>query len=291
MRSNLLRLAGLTVSTAAATAALLVPSAAMATPKGDYAVFADCPVKVVTTCIYAKTETGKFVVGKETVPIEKAITLQGGLNGNEAGEVTFVAATDGNTLSKTPQKVPGGLAGLVKCNEISNFLERIACEVVFENGATGVNATTELAAPASSIGINLGNYLAKSGTALSLPVKVHLENPFLGSACYIGSNSAPVVINLTTGTTAPPPPNKPITGSIGKEETKGEEEILVFSKNSLVNNSFAAPGATGCGGLFEFLIDPIVNSKVGLPSAAGHNTAVLNGTEEITSSEAVKAHE
>jgi hypothetical protein len=272
-------------------AALLGPSLAMATPKGEFAVFADCPLTTASTCLYAKTESGKFIVGKETVPIEKAITLQGGLNANEKGELTFVAAADGNTLSKTPQKVPGGLAGLVKCNEISNFLERLACEVVFENGVTGVNATSELAAPASSIGVNLANYLFQSGTALSLPLKVHLENPFLGSSCYIGSNSSPIIVNLTTGTTAPPPPNTSITGSPGTEEGKGENEILAFSKNSLVNNSFAAPGANGCGGLFAFLIDPIVNSKLGLPSAAGKNTAVLNGIEELASSEAVKKHE
>jgi hypothetical protein len=290
MRGNLSRFAGLAV-TVGSLAALIGPSAAMATPKGDYAVFADCPKASVTTCVYAKTESGKFIVGKETVPIEKAITLQGGLNANEVGEVTFVAAADGNTLSKTPQKVPGGLAGLVKCNEISNFLERIACELVFENGVTGVNATTELAAPASSIGVNLFNFLVREGTALSLPVKVHLENPFLGSSCYIGSNSSPIILNLTTGTTSPPAPNTPISGSPGTEESKGEGEIIAFSKNSLVNNSFAAPGASGCGGLFEFLIDPLVNSKLGLPSAAGKNTAVLNGIIELTSSEAVKNHE
>jgi hypothetical protein len=272
-------------------AALLVPSAAFATPKGEYAVFADCPVATVQACVTGKTESGKFIVGKETVPIEKTITLQGGFTENEKGEEQFVGATDGNTLSKTPQKVPGGLAGLVKCDEISNFLERIACELVFENGVTGVNATTELAAPASSIGINARAIIEETGTGLSLPVKVHLENPFLGSACYIGSNSSPIVINLTTGTTSPPPPNTPITGTRGNIEVKGEGGILVLSKNSLVNNSFAAPGANGCGGLFSFLIDPLVNAKLGLPSAAGHNTAVLDGTLSQAAASVVKEHE
>jgi hypothetical protein len=272
-------------------AALLVPSAAFATPKGEYAVFADCPVATVQACVTANTESGKFIVGKETVPIEKTITLQGGFTENEKGEEQFVGAADGNTLSKTPQKVPGGLAGLVKCNEISNFLERIACELVFENGVTGVNATTELAAPASSIGISIRNLIFETGTAISLPVKVHLENPFLGSACYIGSNSSPIVINLTTGTTSPPPPNTPISGSRGTAEFKGEGNILVVSKNSLVNNSFAAPGANGCGGLFSFLIDPLVNAKLGLPSAAGQNTAILNGTLNQAAASVVKEHE
>jgi hypothetical protein len=270
---------------------LLGASSAGATPKGEFAIFSDCPVTTVNACVVAKTESGKFIVGKETVPIEKTITLQGGISENEAEELTFVAAKDGNTLSKTPQKVPGGLAGLVKCNEIKEILERIACELAFENGVTGVTATTELAAPASSIGINEFNFLLETGTALSLPVKVHLENPFLGSSCYIGSNSSPIVINLTTGTTSPPPPNTPITGSRGTIEEAGEGAIGIFRKNSLVNNSFAAPGSNGCGGVFAFVIDPIINSKLGLPSAAGHNTAILNGTLEQAAASDVKAHE
>jgi hypothetical protein len=271
-----------------------VASPALATPKGEYAVFSDCPLSHagLAACIYAKTESGKFIVGKKTVPIEHAITLQGGVTENlETEALTFVAAADGNTLSKTPQAVPGGLAGLVNCKEISNFFERIACEAVFENGLTGVNATTELAAPASSIGISATNIIIESGVGISLPAKVHLENPFLGSECYVGSNSHPVVIELTSGATSPPPPNKSIHGSKGTLEFAGEGGILVLSKNSLVNNSFAAPEATGCGGIFSFLIDPIIDSELGVPAAAGHNTAVLNGKLEQSGAEEVKAHE
>jgi hypothetical protein len=273
------------VAAVATMMALAVAAPAMATPKGEYSVFSDCPVKAAEGCIYAKTEGGKFIVGKETVPIVKPVILQGGFNEPSEGVEQFVAAADGNTLSKTPQKVPGGLAGLVKCNEISNFIERIACEVVFENGVTGVNATVELAGPASSIGFFAFNYLLQSGTALSLPVKVHLENPFLGSSCYIGSNSAPVTIGLSTGKSGT------LTGSPGTLEVKGEGGILAFSKNSLVNNTFAAPAANGCGGVFSFLVDPIVDSKLGLPSAAGKNSAVLNGTLEQTAAETVREHE
>ena len=262
-------------------------------PKGPFAVFADCPLSnpLATTCLVANTESGEFVVGKETVPITKTITLQGGVKLFGTGEETFIGAEDGNTLSKTPQKVPGGLSGLVKCNEISNTIERIACELVFENGTTGVNATTELAAPATSIGLHSFALLTGEGTALSLPVKVHLENPFLGSSCYIGSNAHPIVLELTTGTTSPPPPNKPITGSPGEDSFDETGQILTVAKNALVNNSFGAPGAEGCGGLFAFLIDPIVDSKLGLPSAAGKNTAILRGTLKVASAEAVKKSE
>lgn len=271
--------------------ALVGASAASATPKGEYAVFADCPLanENLQACLSAKTESGQFTIGKQTVPLVNAVTLQGGFTENEAEELSFVAAADGNTLSKTPQPVPGGLAGLVNCKEISNFLERIACELIFENKLTGVNATTELAAPASSIGLNETNLLLRKGVALSLPVKVHLENPFLGSECYLGSNSAPIVIGFTTGTTSPPLPNKPISGSPG-EVKFGPEGVLNITKNSLVNNEFAAPGATGCGGIFSFLIDPIINAKLGLPAAAGHNTAILNGTLHQAGAEQTREH-
>src|ERR1700710_2423566 len=276
--------------------ALSVASPALATPKGEYAVFAQCPVTTATGCIVAKTESGEFVVGKKTVPIEKTITLQGGFNENEAGELVMVAAKNGETLTKVPQKVPGGLTGLVNCTSIkgSGLLEkaeRASCEAIFENGVTGVTATTELAGPASSVHIILGNLLTATGTALTLPVKVHLENPLLGSACYVGSNSAPIVLPLTTGTTSPPAPNKPISGSPGTISFSPEGTIFTVSKNSLVNNSYAAPATNGCGGLFEFLIGPIINSSLGVPATAGHNTAILNGTLQQAGTESVKEHE
>jgi hypothetical protein len=261
--------------------AALGASSAAATPSGEYAVFADCPVSnlELAACLVSRTESGEITLGKQAVPIVATQTLQGGYTEEGSGAEHFVGAADGNTLSKTPQKVPGGLVGLVKCNEItgSGLLEdlaRAACELVFENGVTGVNATTELAAPASSIGINEENVLEESGTGLSLPIKVKLENPLLGSECYIGSNAHPVVLNLTSGTSGA------AKGKRGKLSDRAEGGILVITGDTLVDNTFAAPAATGCGGLFSSLIDPLVNSKVGLPAAAGTNTAILNNTLE-----------
>jgi hypothetical protein len=286
-------------SLAASIGVLSAASSALATPTGEFAVFSDCPVNVskVIACIYAKTESGEFVVGKKTVPLEKPVILQGGLREvNPEALAEFTAATDGNTLTKAPQNVPGGLAGLINCTEIKGFgllevLERGTCKSIFENGLTGVTATTELAAPAGAIGVKLGNLLNQEGTALSLPVKVHLENPLLGSSCFVGSSSSPVILELTTGKTSPPAPNKPISGKLGTLEFGGEGEILKIHNNSLVDNAFAAPKSSGCGGIFEFLIGPIINSQLGVPSAAGHNTAILNGTLQQTAAAAVKAHE
>jgi hypothetical protein len=263
----------ITMALAASLAALSGASSALATPKGEFAVFADCPVSnaELSACIVASTTGGEFTVGKRTVPIKNTITLQGGFIESETGALTFVGAADGNTLSKTPQTVPGGLFGI-------------------EGLGGEVTATTELAGPASSIGLNEANLLKGEGTALSLPVKVKLSNPFLGNKCYIGSNAHPIILNLTTGTTNPPKPNKPIKGSVGTIERNAEGTILTVSKNSLVDNSFAAPGVEGCG-LIPFLVDPLVDLSLGVPAAAGHNTAILNGTLRQAGAEAVREHE
>jgi hypothetical protein len=288
------RMPGLIAAVAGVVVALAVAAPAFATPTGEFAVFAQCPLSnaELSGCIAAKTETGELVAGKQKVPITNPITLQGGfIENEETGELKFVAAANGVTLSHSPQAVPGGLAGLINCKEIKEIIERIACEVAFENGLTGVSSTTELAAPASSIGLNEGALLSETGTALSLPVKVHLENPFLGSSCYLGSNSHPIVIELTTGTTSPPAPNKPIKGKVGSISVIAEGSILKISNNSLVNNSFAVPGATGCGGfLIELLLDPIINAKLGLPATSGHNTAILSGTLQQAGAVPVREH-
>jgi hypothetical protein len=285
---------GLAMILAIAIMGIMAQGAFASPPTGKYAVFSDCPLSnpAVNECIYSTTTSGEVKLGKAAVPISKTVTLQGGVTENETtGAESFVGAADGNTLVKTALPVPGGLAGLIKCNEISNIIERIACELVFENGVTGVTATTELAAPATSIGINEGNLIAEKGVALSLPIKVKLENPLLGSECYIGSNAHPIVLNLTTGTTSPPAPNKAIKGKTGHFEFSDHSNYAIDTGVSLVENAFSAPGAEGCGGIFSFLLDPILNAKEGLPAAAGNNTAILNDPIQIGAAEAVKASE
>lgn len=283
---------------AAALVALALPvapaSAAPHNPTGDFAPFADCPLNNASAnfCIRADTSAGFLTTGQKTVPVVKPVVLQGGLNLNlETGAATFIGAEDGNTLTKAAQPVPGGLLGVTAPTWWPLILQNLFNETI-NNGFTGVTATLELAGSASSIKVNTGNLINSEGTALSMPVKVKLDNPFLGSSCYIGSNSSPFTLNLTTGTTSPPAPNKPITGKLGNITTTGGGEIINFSPQKLVDNSFAVPGANGCGGfLFSWAVDPFVNSIVGIPSAAGTNTAVLEGKLALVAAAAVKASE
>lgn len=275
----------------------LISAGSASAHSGIWARFNYCPSTNPTAfkCFQSVTKSGRVVLGNKNVPIVNPVTLQGGLTENkeEGSEelARVVAATNGETLSKTPQPVPGGLLGLVNCKSITVALVRVSCEAVFENGFTGVNATLELAKPANEIKVNQLNLVLEEGTAFTMPVKVHLENPFLGSSCYVGSSSSPLIWKLTTGTTKPPAPAKPLKGTVGEVSFPGEELLLQLEGVSLVDNTWSAPHASGCGGfLIEYLINPIIDSQIGLPSASGVNESVLTGQTTVGLASVVNEH-
>lgn len=234
----------------------------------EFSVFAQCPVNVpgVRTCVYSTTTSGEFHLGSKTVPVTKTVVLQGGLSQTST---ELVPAANGDTVSKTSLVVPGGILGVELLPPL-----------------TEVTATAEQAGP---INVNLTNFGTGDGAAVSLPLKVKLDNPALGSACYVGSGTEPVSLQLTTGTTSPPPPNTPISGAKGTVTFQGAGKINVVSNTSLVDNTFAAPGANGCGGLLALLVDPSVDLQTGLPAASGKNTAILNGEFRATGVDALVA--
>jgi len=263
-------------------------SSAMATPKGEYAVFAQCPTGTpkVKTCIVARTESGEVKLGNQSVPIKNTQTLQGGLIKLNTFESQFAEALNGETLTKTSQKVPGGLLG-IKCSEIkgSGFIEkelRKLCEKIFEEGLAEVTATTELAAPASSVILRQLFLEIEEGPALTLPVKVKLNNILFGSECYVGSNSTPINLELTSGTSGT------LKGKLGTIETRAGGGILEVSNNTIVDGTFEAPEAKGCG--IGGSLDSLINSKLGLPAKTG-NTAILNNTIEEANAELVEGSE
>jgi hypothetical protein len=125
--------------------------------------------------------------------------------------------------------------------------------------------------------VNLGNLLTAKGAGLTLPIDVLISTPtgILGPSCTIASASTPIVLHLTTGTTKPPAPNKPITGSSGSLSAT-PNGLITISGLKLVDNAFAVAGANNCGP--HGIADPVLNLDKGLPSAAGSNAAILAGT-------------
>jgi hypothetical protein len=235
----------------------------------DFERFANCPVNdaTVVTCVHAEVSRGEFVLGRKTVPIDQTIVLQGGLTSTGG----WVNPTSGLALSEPELNVPGGILGVPG----------------WEGPLLGVKSIAKLrGTPIMSV----ARYAGQNGVALELPIRIQLKNPMLNADCSIGSTSNPVVLKLSTGTTAPPAPNVPITGSRGTPANEAGGKILRYTMNRLVDNSFAAPKAQWCDWFgTNALITLAVNSSVGLPSAAGTNTADMGGDLRISSKANVKA--
>ncbi len=252
------------VGAAIAALALLAPVASAAEPKEGYKQFKGCPttkeVPIVALCQRIHIDGGHFQMGTKDVPIENPMDLVGGLT--EGG--SFV----GGTFPPVKQKVPGGVIGLTGLTWLLEF---------FGSEALTLYATTELA------GVP-GNAFVEP---ITLPIKVHLTNPsgLLGENCYVGSPTTPIKLNLQLNTTNPPPPNKPITG-IEPSFSVDKLSIVHLDNGQFVDNSFAAPGASGCVlTLFGFIpisINGLVNSQSGLPAAAGTNETRQNFDLELT---------
>jgi hypothetical protein len=258
----------LAMALAAPLAALGAAPAALASSKlkEEFLPFADCPLASASVCLVSTTTGGEFVIDHKTVPIEVPVTLQGGLGGESLYEQPLLAAADGATLSKTPLTVPGGLVGI--------------------GGLGGeVTATAELAGPPSSVIVDRWNLIGEKTPAVTLPIKVKLSNEILGNECYVGTDSEPIVLHLTTGQTSPPSPTEPIRGSLSTLEGKDKGRIKFIEKISLVDNDFAVPGASGCGGSLSPLIDLVLDADVGIPASAGSSTAIMNGSLEEAASE------
>jgi hypothetical protein len=290
------RVAGIRRRTLIMTAmALMVPCAALGAASPALAsnsyekYFSQCPINFpgAEYCLYGTTTSGEVAIGKTKVPIEKEIIQQGGALPIGGENYVVLPALNGESLSKAEQNVPGGLLDFINCKEIKGegFFEkgeRAVCESIFENKFTGVTATTEsVGNEANPPILNFDNLFGESGTALTLPIRVHLKNPLLGESCYIGSEANPIELHLSTA----PPKGK--VGNLGEEENGG---ILVAKEVTFVDTKFSVPTAEGCGGFFSFLIDPVVNGKLGLPSKEGNNVAILTGEQKLSSVETVKKH-
>lgn len=243
---------------------------ALATLPNNLSEFAHCPVDnpSVTLCL-AASDTAIFTINSTTLTETSPITLNVGLIANADGSYTAVLPDDGTpALSAPPISVPGGLLDIP--------------------GSSGVLAVTATPQLVGTPVFNLINLLSAEGPAITLPTDVLLTNPFLGANCTVGSPNDPETLNLTDGTTSPPLPNTPITGSLGKLRALYNGKVVKTKGTMIVDNSYAVPGASGCGigGLF----DPILDHLRGLPSAAGTNSAILSGSSGLAEASLIRKY-
>jgi len=230
---------------ATAACLLLAGTASAAFPN-----FSGCPtLEPGNGCIDIQSRSGNLNIKGFNVPLHESLEIRGGIKLTPEGDV-FVPPRGTNGFFATPVPVPGGLLG-----------------IEFPIPGNSVLAIAELAGPASSLKVDVVSQ------TIRMPVKVRLVNVLLGMDCHIGTNSRPVTLTLITGTTSPPPPNRPISGRQGT--ISFGTDTLTFTDNVNVENSFAVPGATECGfGLG--LINALVNAKLRIPSAAGNNSIEIH---------------
>jgi hypothetical protein len=283
----------------------VVSSSAFAAPTGVFAAFAQCPTSFpgVALCQYVEVTGGEVVVGPLRVPVDRPIVLQSGAlptGGPNFNEYFVLPAANGESISPTELEVPGGLSSVIGCpsfrdgRDFSRGRRHDPCSRFWGWGESRVSATVEsVAGPTNPAILNLAALTAENGVGLTFPARIHLKNPLLGEGCYLGSESSPIELHLTDGTTSPPPPNQPITGNPGIPASQVEEgyEALTTSQSTLVDNAFSVPPAEGCGGALASIVDPLVDRTLGLQSPAGHNTLILNATNKMAEVEAVLASE
>jgi hypothetical protein len=262
-------------SAVALAALVLAASAASATAttlSAPWTPYTNCPVNEPAMlegpagnygCVQSSSPSGTFKIG-QTVVTTGNTELQFGLVGS-GPSATVVPATGGRTLVAAPAEVPGGLIGLMCPSNV--LLVSQLCELATKNGLNGITAKVELAGTPSHFDFGAG--LRTGEPVITLPVKLHLENPLLGSSCYIGSDSEPIVL-------------RPETTKVGGKHTTIKEysgfNILFSTVNgsTLGDSTFAVPGANGCGGLLAAVVDAAIDLKQGLPSASGNNDLVMN---------------
>jgi hypothetical protein len=251
-----------TAATALASLALVASAAEAAPPAAPYQDFAGCPSRAesgeVAECLKIEFTGGHVQLGSKEIPITKPFSLHGGLSffganwiGNSEAGITPVA-----------QPVPGGLVGLTGNEQLDHALDTKQLRL---------NASIELAGTP-------GNF---AGTGLVLPIKVHLENPLLGNACYVGSNASPINLNLITGTTTPPAPAAPITGQeTGPFEPEASRPAVETAADGVwVDNTYVTPPASGCilkFGSRSVNISKYVNAGYHLPASAGKSSTALD---------------
>jgi hypothetical protein len=274
--------AALAVAASAVLVAAAVPAQAAGAPGGPYTGMGSCPLgspaltdpsDLQVGCVVSVTRAGSFTIGTTTVPLTSPITLRFGVYWDKsAPQVTF---PDGSSANQYTTVAPVGTPLLdaqpaqITVPGIINFLP----------GLTSVFAKVELAGPVTDF---TPLAAGESYPVFKLPIKLHLSNAFFGDDCYLGSDAHPIVLAPTTGTTAPPPPAKPMTGDPGAIAVAPDPNgfgamVASFSGARLVDNTFAVPGATGCG--LGGSLDWIIDLAMGLPAGAGQGSVSFQQTD------------
>jgi hypothetical protein len=285
--SSVPRKARIPILGALVASALLMPAGASAqTLNGIWAPFDRCPVDSATmlaadgvsadpTCIANNSPNGSIKLGNSSATTG-ATNLQLGATIDDAtGEFTLVTPAGGALISE-PVNVPGGVLGLMCPSDIP--LVSQLCAAATDSELNRVTATVEPAGAPSNF--NRAAALTVGQPIITLPVKVRLQNPLLAPTCYIGSDSDPIVLQPRNTTQ---PSLSIAIGDFDGTPNPAGPLARISGVSTQGDDTFAVPGATGCGLLG--LVDTAINAQQGLPSPSGNNSLVLNNAASAVISE------
>jgi hypothetical protein len=277
--SSIPRKARIAILGALVVAGLAIPagSASAQTLNGIWGPHTRCPVDSPTilasdgvssapACIAASSPNGSIKLGNST-QTTGATDLQLGATIDAATNNFSLVSPAGGALVAEPVDVEGGLLGLMCPSDIP--LVSAICAGLVGSPLNAVTATVEPAGEPSNFSRTAA--LALGQPIVTLPVKVHLENPILGPNCYIGTNSDPIVLRPKNTTR---PTLSAAVGDLDGTPNPSGRLVRLTGVSTQGDDSFAVPGATGCGLLG--VLNAAVNAQQGLPSPSGNNNLVLN---------------
>jgi hypothetical protein len=139
-----------------------------------------------------------------------------------------------------------------------------------------VTAVTESAGTPSNFNLFAG--IETGVPIITIPIKILLENnPTLGPNCSIGSDQNPILLNPENTDVS----NAKLIGALvspfaanGVPDLLGTVEAIHEIGAVQGDDTFAVPGATGCGP--DGSLDAAVDAVAGLPSPSGSNHLVLD---------------
>ena len=219
-------------------------------PVDDPVMLAADGVNTIPVCVTSNSTHGSITIGTTTTMTGNS-NLQMGLVANN-GTFTVIAPA-GGALIADPATVNAG-------------------------GVT-VTATVESAGPPSDFDLIAG--LSVGVPIVTLPIKIHLESlpgaaVDLGPSCFLGSDMDPIVLHPENTDLSNAMPSSMGFNPDGTPNPNGPLFTIVVAGAVQGDNTFAVPGASGCGPNGDGSLNSVVNAVVGLPSPSGANHLVLD---------------
>lgn len=251
---------------------LVASSAALAVQTNQYDAFTACPTdnpalndpsREIAVCTAASASGGTLQIRDRAIPLSRLGVQFGSTAFTEDEpdcfqENTCLGRAPGTTTVESEPSTISIHPGRGKSSKEGNGKGNAqTLKITVESAGDVVSVS-----PAFLFGLPV--------PVFKLPVKLHLDTPWLGNDCYIGSNANPIYFGPFV---LAPPASFQFLG----DPNGFQVETLVFSDMPLGDQNLAIPAAQGCGngngrGSSR---NADVNELLNLPSPGGQNSLAL----------------